>query len=250
MTSDSIPLSPSLKESIDSFLDRQDLLFWYQNYSWEADTKSSNFRDIVSLEIELSKAAKQNSITCEQVKKIARWGGHPMLEKIRCNPIINLSMYKGNSLASWVKEDPAEGLRKIRPQVSYVGPTYMTKILRFSVPSEFGALDTRITRVFGRGDPKHSYMHLLDLEAQDQGWKWFIKYPQPAWPDEYSKFIFILRYMVQKVNQKGIRCPHPQMLYDHGLRLPGVWECADVEMALFSFASERIYPKLDQTKSR
>ena len=238
-----IPLSEKIIHSIDSFLDNQNLLYWYQNYSWESDTKGSNFKNIVNLEVGLSESGRQNRISCEQIMNSAQWGGHPMLDKIRCNKFVDLPLYENNSLASWIREDPAEGLRKIRPQVYYVGPTYMTKILRFSLPSEFGALDTRITRVFGLGDPKHSYIHLLDLEAYDTGRKWFIKYPQPAWPDEYSKFIFILRYMVRILNQQEIRCPHPQILYDHGLRTPGRWECADVEMALFSFASERIYPK-------
>lgn len=196
----------------------------------------------MNLEIELTDAARRNRITCDQVMKIARWGGHPMLEKIRFSKDLDLPLYQAGSPAPWIRDDPAEGLRLIRPQVSYLGPTYMTKVLRFSLPAEFGALDTRITRVFGLGDPKHSYVHLLDLEAEDKGWKWFIRYPQPAWPDEYSMFIFILRYMVQALNREEIRCPHPQVLYDHGLRIPGVWECADLEMALFSFASERIYP--------
>jgi hypothetical protein len=118
----------------------------------------------------------------------------------------------------------------------------MTKILRFSMPSEFGALDTRITRVFGKGDPLHSYVHFLDLEAEDRSGKWFIKYPQPAWPSEYSTFIFILRVMADHLNRRGLLCPHPDILYNYGLRKRGIWECADVEMALFSFASERIYP--------
>ena len=242
------PLSEKIIHSIDSFLDNQNLLYWYQNYSWEADTQGSNFKNIVNLEVEIFESAKHNLVSCEQVMKIARWGGHPMLEKIRCKKELDLTLYEGGLPAAWVRDDPAEGLRQIRPQVYYVGPTYMTKILRFSLPAEFGALDTRITRVFGLGDPKHSYVHLINLEAQDQGWKWFIKYPQPAWPDEYSTFIFILRYMMQKINQQGIKCPHPQILYDHGLRTPGVWECADVEMALFSFASERIYPKIKKEK--
>jgi hypothetical protein len=244
MPFDLIQLSPSLINKVNSLLKEQELNYWYLNYSWESDTKGTEFQNIVNLEIELSQAAKSNRISCEQVLKIARWGGHPMQEKIRCKKDIDLILYENGTLSAWIREDPAEGLRQIRPQVNYIGPTYMTKILRFSLPSEFGALDTRITRVFGRGDPKHSYIHLLDLEAEDKGWKWFIRYPQPYWPDEYSKFIFILRYIVQNLNERGIKCPHPQTLYDFNLRTPGIWECADVEMALFSFASERIYPKL------
>ena len=248
VASDHIPLSESLKRSVDSFLKEQDLLFWYQNYSWDADTKNSNFKNIVNLEVEVIDAAKQNTVSCAQIMQIARWGAHPMIDKIQCRELVDVLIYDGDHLAAWVIEDPAEGLRTIRPQVKYVGPTYMTKILRFALPSEFGALDTRITRVFGLGDPAHSYIRLLDLEAYDTGRKWFIKYPQPAWPGEYSKFIFILRYMVQKINRQGVRCPHPQILYDRGIRTPGVWECADVEMALFSFASERIYPRMSVSK--
>jgi len=246
MPHDFIPLSQALRQSIDVFLKGQDLQRWYENYSWEGDTKGSGFRNIVDLELELTEAARHNRITCDHVMKIARWGGHPMIDKIKCNQKIDLDLYEDGEKAAWIRGDPAEGLRRIRPQVHYVGPTYMTKILRFADPFDFGALDTRITRVFGLGDPAHQYMHLLDLEAEDKGWKWFIRYPQPAWPDEYSKFISMLRYMRMVLNNEGVCCPHPPVLYDHGLRTPGIWECADVEMALFSFASERIYPGKNQ----
>ena len=165
-----------------------------------------------------------------------------MFDKIQILDEISLPFYENGSYASWIKSDPAHGLVQLRPQVKYLGPTYMTKVLRFALPSEFGALDTRITRVFGKGDPHHAYIPLLQLEAEDQGWKWFIKYPQPAWPSEYSTFTYILRYIADYLNRSEIACPHPQLLYDKGMRRKGIWECADVEMAMFSFASERIYP--------
>jgi len=242
-------LSDALCKKADSFLNTVNLLDWYQNYHWSADTKNSNFQDIVSLEIELIQAAKQNAIRCSHVRKIALWGAHPMLDKIQCHDPFDLPIYEGGAPASWIKTDPAKGIRIIRPQVKYVGPTYSSKILRFSMPHEFGALDTRITRVFGRGDPDHAYLPFLEIEAEPIGIKWFIKNPQPAWPDEYSTFIFILRYMAYKLNESGIKCPHPPLLYDHKLREPGIWECADVEMALFSFASARIYPSSTQGKN-
>ena len=236
-------LSEKIMENIDIFLAKNSLKDWYNNYNWDYDTKRSNFQNIVDLEIQLSQAAKNNAITSHHVMKIARWGAHPMIDKIRCNNRIDLPLFENNKPAAWIQDNPAYGIMLLRPQVYYLGPTYMTKVLRFSMPSEFGALDTRITRVFGKGDPLHSYLPLLELEAEDQGGKWFIKYPQPAWPSEYSTFIFILRVMADYQNCSGISCPHPEVLYEHGLRRKGVWECADVEMALFSFASERIYPK-------
>ena len=236
-------LSENIRKNIEIFLAKNSLKDWYNSYNWDNDSKQSSFQNIVDLEIQLSQAAKNNTITSEHVMKIARWGAHPMIDKIRCNSRIELPLFENNKPAAWIKDNPAYGITLLRPQVYYVGPTYMTKILRFSMPSEFGALDTRITRVFGRGDPLHSYIHFLELEAEDHAGKWFIKYPQPAWPSEYSTFIFILRTMVDYQNRSGIPCPHPEVLYNHGLRRRGVWECADVEMALFSFASERIYPK-------
>ena len=235
-------LSEKIRKNVDIFLANNSVKDWYNHYNWGNDSQRSNFQNIVDLEVQLTHAAKTNKITSEHVMSIARWGAHPMIDKIRCNSHIDLPLFENNKPAAWIHDNPAYGITLLRPQVYYVGPTYMTKILRFSMPSEFGALDTRITRVFGRGDPHHSYLPLLELEAEDHGGKWFIKYPQPAWPSEYSTFIFILRAMVDYQNRSGIICPHPEVLYDHGLRKRGIWECADVEMALFSFASERIYP--------
>lgn len=243
------PLSEKIRKNVDIFLAKNNLKDWYNNYNWDNDSKQSNFQNIVDLEIQLSQAAKTNTITSVQVLKIARWGAHPMIDKIRCNSRIDLPLFENNKPAAWIQDNPAYGLTLLRPQVYYVGPTYMTKILRFSLPSAFGALDTRITRVFGKGDPLHCYLPFLELEAEDHRGKWFIKYPQPGWPSEYSTFSFILRYMVDYLNRTGILCPHPEILYEHGLRRRGVWECADVEMALFSFASERIYPKNVKNKT-
>jgi hypothetical protein len=235
-------LPEKIRKNVDIFLEKNSVKDWYNYYNWGNDSQRSNFQNIVNLEVQLTQAAKTNEITSEHVMKIARWGAHPMIDKIRCNSHIDLPLFENNKHAAWIQDNPAYGITLLRPQVYYVGPTYMTKILRFSMPSEFGALDTRITRVFGKGDPLHSYVHLLDLEAEDQGGKWFIKYPQPAWPSEYSTFIFILRIMADYLNREAIPCPHPEILYNYGLRKRGIWECADVEMALFSFASERIYP--------
>jgi hypothetical protein len=235
-------LSDDLCRRANFFLKNTDLLEWYQNYHWASYTKSSNFQDIVSLEIEMITAAKRNAVNCSQIRKIAKWGAHPMQEKIHCREPFDLPIYSGNEAAQWIKTDPAKGIRIIRPQVKYVGPTYTSKILRFSMPQEFGALDTRITRVFGKGDPDHAYTPLLDLVTEPIGKKWFIQSNQWGWPDEYGTFIFLLRYMASGLNESGICCPHPEVLYKHNLREPGIWECADVEMALFSFATERIYP--------
>jgi hypothetical protein len=241
-------LSEKIRKNVDIFLAKNSLKDWYNNYNWDNDSKQSSFQNIVDLEIQLSQAAKNNTITSEHVMKIARWGAHPMIDKIRCNSRIDLPLFENNKPAAWIQDNPEYGITLLRPQVYYVGPTYMTKILRFSMPLEFGALDTRITRVFGKGDPLHSYLPFLELEAEDHQGKWFIKYPQPAWPSEYSTFIFILRFMVEDMNRAGIPCPHPEVLYDHGLRRRGIWECADVEMALFSFASEKIYPSNDASR--
>ena len=238
-----VPSLPQpLKRSVDAFLNDQDLQSWYKTWSREEHTRDNGVPAVASLEQELTEAARQNRLSRGHLIQVARWGGHPAPATIQCTGHLDLGLYAGTGAASWVRDDPAEGLRRINRQVSLMGPASMTRILRFAYPAGFGALGTGITRVFGTGDPEHRYLQLIDLEAEKREGRWCIRTPQPAWPEEYAKFIFLLRYMRAALNRECIWCPHPPSLHEAGLRSPGIWECADVETALSSFAAERLFP--------
>ena len=122
----------------------------------------------------------------------------------------------------------------------YFGKVYQSKLLRFAMPWEYGAIDKRLCQVFGRGDPASQHTELLSLKVEYNGTRWDLKYQQTEWPSEYGTWIQILRMIASELNQSGMSCPHPEVMYARGLREKGIWECADVEMALFSFASKAI----------
>jgi hypothetical protein len=114
-----------------------------------------------------------------------------------------------------------------------VGPTYISKVLRFSLPQEYGAIDTRCVRVFGHGDPVVHRHDWLKLRVHNSGSGWYIA--NTNWPDDYASWVNILRYFASAL---PANCPHPVTFVRSGLRKQGVWVCADVEMALFAYASQ------------
>lgn len=61
--------------------------------------------------------------------------------------------------------EPEETIRIVEWRVRGFGPTYASKLLRFAVPQVFGAIDIRLVRIFGRGDPGMQRYPLLDLAA-------------------------------------------------------------------------------------
>jgi len=187
-------------------------------------------------------AAKCNCITLEHLLQIARWGELRSQDKITCRDPVNLPVYAGGKHADWVKDNPARGIVYLRPQMRFFGMVSQSKLLRFVMPWEYGAIDNRLCRVFGRGDfiSQHTELLSLQVEYNPQGNRWDLKYYQAEWPSEYGTWIHILRMIANELNQRGIPCPHPEVMYENGLRKKGIWECADVEMALFSFASKAL----------
>lgn len=110
----------------------------------------------------------------------------------------------------------------------------------FALPSEYDALDTCLVRVFGIGDPTVKKVEFLKLTITYQKTGYSINANQSYWPSEYNTCILILRYIGEKLNSKGVECPHPTRFEKQGLRNSGIWVCAEVEMALFAYSSYRI----------
>ena len=86
-------------------------------------------------------------------------------------------------------------------------------------------------------DPQYQ---LLDLHASRSSDRWTINPRQEGWPREYGTWVEILNLIAQTLNGAGTQCPHPSLYVQSGLREEGVWLPADVETALFSYASQQI----------
>lgn len=236
----SFTLPESTQEIVLELLSEISLSQDYQSYDWGNDSWKTGFQDIVRLECTTIDAAKRNCITKEHLLEIAQWGGHPSQDDITCRDRINLPLYINGKYANWVENSPVKGIEYLNPQMRYFGKVYQSKLLRFAMPWEYGAIDKRLCQVFGRGDPASQHTELLSLKVEYNGNRWDLKYQQAEWPSEYGTWIHILRMIASELNQSGMPCPHPEVMYVRGLRKKGIWECADVEMALFSFASKVI----------
>lgn len=236
----SFTLPEGLQKKVLELLSEIPLPQFYRSYDWGSDRWETGFQDIVRLECTMINAAKRNCITKEHLLQIAQWGRHPSQGKITCRDRVNLPLYINGKYANWVEDSPVKGIEYLNPQMRYFGKVYQSKLLRFAMPGEYGVIDKRLCKVFGRGDPVSQHTELLSLKVEYNGTRWDLKYQQTEWPSEYGTWIQILRMIASELNQSGTPCPHPEVMYARGLRKRGVWECADVEMALFSFASKVI----------
>jgi hypothetical protein len=227
-----------IQQQLDRLLNDLNFPQRYREYRWKGDTYDNGFPDLCRLEKEISAAAKNNAIMQHHLVEIAKWGKLPG-RNISCKEPLNLTMYVNNHPAPDLFTEPAAEIKKIRALVKGFGPTYASKLLHFAVPQVFGALDTRLVRTFGNAAPEY---HLLDLDAAKSGDRWLISPDQPGWPGEYGTWVGILNYLAGRLNRDGVPCPHPENYYEEGLREKGIWFPADVETALFSYASDQIDP--------
>lgn len=105
------------------------------------------------------------------------------------------------------RDAPLMPLRTLQKNITKgVGPIYLSKILRFGLPQEYGAIDTRCVRVFGRGDTSACRHAWLALYVRNDGYGWYIPKNQAGWPKEYETWINILRYISFSLPED---CPHP-----------------------------------------
>ena len=129
-----------------------------------------------------------------------------------------------------------QALITLEQNVRGLGATYLSKVLRFSFPNRAGALDSKIVRVFGIGDPTVNQYQWLTIRAQRSGSGWSLSRNR-MWHREYEKWLRILTKMVSLINDKGVFCPHPQKFLEAELRTEGIWSSADVEMAISAYVT-------------
>lgn len=187
-----IEFSQELKENLKDFVKGHDLAELYRKYIWRNDTWINDFTSILNLEKDLSEKAKKNLVEEEHVRQVVKWGGgNP---RVKWCETVDLSLYdERGHFKKEIKEDPSIAARRLKGQkekglISGLGITYLTKVLRFAAPSEFGAIDSRIVRVFGQGDnnsKQHNWLSLTACPGEGEQ-RWAIR-EQSTWPKEYGK---------------------------------------------------------------
>jgi len=236
-------LSQDLQRELEDFVRNHDFIELYKKYNWRKDTWQNGFPNILELEIKITTEAKNNLLKREDILLVARWGNLRNIQRVTAPETITLPIFENGYPDNRIKDDPSYLIRILQENINGLGPTFLSKVLRFALPSEFGAIDTRIVRVFGMRDPNQQ--NWLSLRTRNNGYGWYIPENQSAWPKEYSKWINILRFCAHFLNNSGILCPHPEGFLTKDLRKRGIWACTDVEMALFSYASEYLNKKVD-----
>lgn len=235
-------LSKALCDELDAFLKSNDMQALYKSYAWKNDTYARGFPDIAKLELQLRNSEIDTGITLNDAIDVAKWGAMRNQKRISGSATVlpkNTLISADGATQPCVETQPQEPIDTLK-LINGFGPTYQSKVLRFALPEEYGAIDTRIVRVFGQGNPKankHAWLELKTTLGTHKGKAtgWSISNTQKNWPSGFSRWINILRYIAGKIEGK---CLHPRQFEEYGLRKDGVWTCADVEMALFSYASK------------
>lgn len=186
----------------------QELLNWYQKYEWRGDTFENGFPWIRSLERSLSqKARKCGYLDMEDLIAIAEWGGNQrgLIQRLRRNnqPAgIHCATRRAISNIS----DPEEALRELL-SIKQWGLTYASKTLRFVCPEHYPALDRRLRKGLGCSLPPIWDGHINSMV------------------EGYVSFLKTCRGI-----QAATKTENP-------LRTDKSWFIADIEMALFAYAS-------------
>ncbi|MBT8508710.1 hypothetical protein AZH53_09865 [Methanomicrobiaceae archaeon CYW5] len=232
-------LSESHHATINRFLQDHDLPDLYRSYTWKGDTWEKGFPDLFRLEEMISQAAMDNALDRTHLIEIATWGSLPNPKNVSCQDPIRISLYHDGAPAFWLENEPENAVCILGCRIRGFGPTYCSKVLHFAVPQIFGAIDTRLVRVFGKGDPLSGGKYqLLDLNVSYSNNLWQIPRDQEGWPREYGTWVRVLNHIAGALNTEGIACPHPEQYLQSGRREEGKWLPADVETALFSYASQ------------
>jgi hypothetical protein len=239
MTLPAQTLNPVVTQDLDTFLQVQSFPDLYRAYAWQNDRFENAFPNIHCLESHLVMMDQKGGITLSDVKRVAKWGAMRNQGRISGAEVVlparSLHTLEGVAVAD-LGNHPLIPVLALQANITGgVGPTYLSKVLRFALPQEYGAIDTRCVRVFGQGDSDSRRHDWVKLSARNYGDGWSIPKTQSTWPKEYATWINILRYFANRLPGD---CPHPPSFVMAGLRKQGVWECADVEMALFSYASQ------------
>jgi hypothetical protein len=224
---------------LSNFLGRNDFVELYKSYSWGDDSYANGFPCILSLEAQLIKSDMGRGISLQDARDIANWGKLRNPKQITGNDIVlprNTLHTDGGSPPDILRLQPIGPVCTLEDNITKgIGPTYLSKLLRFGLPQEYGALDSRCVRVFGKGDSNTQKHDWLRIRVRNYGYGWYIPKTQATWPSGYGLWIDILRFFSEKLPDN---CPHPQGFVSSDLRFKNKWTCADVEMALFTYASQ------------
>jgi hypothetical protein len=234
-------LPDGLVAELDEFPREYDFANLYMSYNWKNDNYNDGFPDILRIEHLLIESDRNEGISLGDVRIIANWGSLRNPARIKGNEIAlpPRTLHDANNTpAENLALDPIGPVLLLQRNIEKgIGPTYLSKVLRFGLPMEYGAIDSRCVRVFGEGDPPSQRHHWLSLRARNDGYGWYISKVQRAWPSAYGIWLNILRYFSHRLPKN---CPHPPAFVHSGLRSNNEWACADVEMALFAYASQFI----------
>jgi len=235
-------LRPNLLSELQRFARINVFADLYAAYLWRNDTYAKGFPDILDLELRFAQSERTTGITLSDIKAVAEWGSMRNRGRI-AGPEVALPSGSlrtaGGAPLPELGSMPTSPIEILQTRgIHGVGPTYLSKVVRFGLPQKYGALDTRCVRVFGQGDSASQRHQWIDLRTRNDGYGWYIPKLQSAWPDAYADWINILRFFVSVLPKD---CPHPPNFVASGLRSKQTWACADVEMALFSYASRFVH---------
>lgn len=206
----------------------------YRSYEWYEDTWRAGLPRMLGLEATMRIEARENRLFREHLLAVERWGrkqGH----RVEAEDEIDLSLYSDGEIRQELADRPELPLLELDEQTKYFGPTYLSKVFLFAAPEEYGAIDTRMVTVFGQGG-----RNWFNLGVSSAGSGAAIKKTQAGWPSEYGTWIHILRWLASSLNDWDVGCPHPEAYVQSGLRSEGQWCCADVQTALFSYATRKL----------
>lgn len=230
-------LAPDLTDKLDNFLDQHKFPSRYRSYSWKGDTYCAEFPDILSLEVQFRDSSRNpGGIALDDIRCVVQWGSCDPedVKKIKIRDLNSFHRTAPKLHELQTAEKPTlttECLDDLGYSVAGIGPVYGSKVLRFAWPAQYGAIDRRLVGVFGKEAASNCHRWLPLRIGNMQTFRL-------VWTGAYPKWTDILRYFALKLNEKGIGCPHPEQFVKEGLRDRGVWTCADVEMALFAYASD------------
>jgi len=229
-------LSDALQEDLADFAGRESFAALFRRYNWRNDTWSRGFPDMLDLELRLRESARRNTFTRDDVERVQKWGGLP--RAVTCADELAVRLTVDGEPDPQLESDPCAPVRDLQPRIKGFGPTFVSKLLLFAVPEEYGAIDSRLVRIFGEGDSDSRVRDWLRLKVRESKGRWAIPPSQRAWPDEFATWTNILRWFVRHLNENGPECPHTEGFVRAELRERGKWLCADVETALYAYTSD------------
>ena len=227
-------LSETLKEQLVQFVGSLDWPRQYKQYTHNDDSWEKGYRPIAVLEKEISEHLSLGYLTRKDIVKIAGWESPYTKDRMKCPKVLRLDV---------IENDDSEIKRifhMLEVSVKGTKTLFLTTIMRFISPSKTGSLDANMVRVFGIGDSNLTSPKWLNLAVRRSEGTWFFAGNWWSWPNEYYRWNLILSFLASLLNERAIACPHPNEFLEKDLREKGAWICADVEMALSSYANEVI----------